>query len=214
MLILRVLARVRREWILRRRRFVMARRRSQFIRSCRRQGIQLTLGAGVQFHHPVRVFGAGGKLIVEDGVSFAFDAGAHWLGPVGIEIRSPEAELRIGRGATIMRAVRLVCFKKITIGPQCAIGDGCLVIDSNGHDFSPGGWDKPDPGAPITLGSHVHIGPDATILKGVTIGDETTVSNRSVVAGNLPARSVAMGNPARVLHQYAADKAAPQKPAV
>lgn len=196
----------------RRRSAVSALRRWRFRLSCRRQGVELVLGRGVQFDHAVRVFGTGGKITIEDGVSFAFDGGARWLGPIGIEVRAPDAELHIGRKATIMRAVRIVCFKKITIGPECAIGDGCLIIDSNGHDFSPGGFDKPDPGAPITLGSHVHVGPDATILKGVTIGDETTVSNRSVVTGNLPARCVAMGNPARVMHQYPADKAAPQKP--
>lgn len=196
----------------RRRSAVSAVRCWRFRWSCWWQGVGLVMGRGVQFHHRVRVFGTGGKITIADGVNFAFDGGADWLGPIGIEVRAADAELQIGRNSTIMRAVRIVCFKKITIGPECAIGDGCLIIDSNGHDFSPGGWDIPDPGKPIELGSRVHIGPDATVLKGVTIGDETTVGNRSVVAGNLPARCVAMGNPARVMHQYSSEKTA-AKPA-
>lgn len=160
------------------------------------------MGRGVQFFHPVRVIGSGGKITLEDGVSFAFNGGAHWLGPIGLEIRSRGSELLIGRGTVVMRAVRIICFKKISIGSECAFGDGCLILDSNAHDWSPGNFNKPDAGKPIVLGNRVHLGPDATILKGVTIGNDATVSNRSVVLANLPGRCVAMGNPARIVHHY------------
>lgn len=192
----------------------MKRWRHQFIASCHRQGVQIEMGKNVQFFHQVEVYGVGGKITLEDGVQFAFNEGAHWLGPVGIEIRRRDAELVIGRGSIIMRATRLVCFKKIILGPECGISDGCLLIDSNGHDLSPGNFHVPDPGAPIQLGQRVRLGPDVTILKGVVIGDDAMIGTRSVVMANLPERCVAMGNPARVLHQYAADNAAARaKPA-
>jgi acetyltransferase-like isoleucine patch superfamily enzyme len=176
--------------------------RLRFRWSCWWQSIDLVMGARVRLYHPVRVFGEGGRIIIEDEVEFAFPGGASWLGPVGIELRAPEAELRIGRGTTIMRGSRLICFRAITIGPECAISDTCLILDSNAHDWSPGNFHKPDPGLPVILGSRVHTGPDVTILKGVTIGDDTTVSTRSVVLSSVPARCVAMGNPARVRHRY------------
>ena len=56
--------------------------------------------------------------------------------------------------------------------------------------------------APIKIGERARICPETTILKGVTVGDHAVVGNKSVVQGNLPARCVAAGNPARVFLQY------------
>lgn len=208
MLTTRLLTRLIRKWCWWKVKVTRWWNRRRFILSCRLQGVKLEMGDGVQFYHPVRVYGEGGKITLEDGVKFAFNGSAHWLGPVGLETRSRDAELLIGRGTIIMREARIICFNKITIGSECAIGDGCLILDSNAHDWSPGNFNKPDAGKPIELGNRVHVGPDATILKGVKIGDDTTISTRSVVLGSLPSRCVAMGNPARVLHQYPPDNSA------
>lgn len=150
----------------------------------------------------MRIFGQGGQVVIGEEVEFGFDGGAHWLGPVGLEIRDPQATLTIGRATTIMREVRLICFHRITIGEACAIGDGCMLLDSNAHDWTPGNFDKPDPGRPIILGNRVHIAPYSSVLKGVEIGDDSTIGTRSVVLSSLAGRSVAMGNPARVMHRY------------
>lgn len=49
------------------------------------------------------------------------------------------------------------------------------------------------------IGSHVWIGAGCQILKGVTIGDCSVIGAGSVVTKDIPAYSVAVGNPARVL---------------
>lgn len=52
---------------------------------------------------------------------------------------------------------------------------------------------------PITIGNGVWIGGQAVICPGVTIGDGSTIGAGSVVTRDIPPRSVAAGNPARVL---------------
>ncbi len=52
---------------------------------------------------------------------------------------------------------------------------------------------------PIRIGSNVWIGGGAIVLSGVTIGDDCVVGAGSVVRHDLPAGSIAVGNPARVI---------------
>lgn len=51
----------------------------------------------------------------------------------------------------------------------------------------------------IRIGSKVWIGTHSVILPGVIIGDEAVIGAGSVVTKNVPKRSIAVGNPARVI---------------
>lgn len=50
---------------------------------------------------------------------------------------------------------------------------------------------------PITIGNDVWIGGGCIILPGVTIGDGTVIGAGSVVTKDIPANSVAFGNPCK-----------------
>jgi maltose O-acetyltransferase len=52
---------------------------------------------------------------------------------------------------------------------------------------------------PITIGRNVWVGSGAIVLGGVTIGDDSVIGAGAVVTKDVPARSVAVGNPARVI---------------
>lgn len=52
---------------------------------------------------------------------------------------------------------------------------------------------------PITVGDNVWIGAHATVLPGVTIGNNCVIGAGSVVTHDIPANSVAVGNPCRVI---------------
>lgn len=52
---------------------------------------------------------------------------------------------------------------------------------------------------PITVGNNVWFGSNIVVLPGVTIGDGAVVGAGSVVTKDVPAYSVVVGNPARVL---------------
>lgn len=51
----------------------------------------------------------------------------------------------------------------------------------------------------VTIGNDVWIGYGATIMSGVSIGDGAVIGANSVVAKDVPAYAVAVGNPARVV---------------
>ncbi len=54
---------------------------------------------------------------------------------------------------------------------------------------------------PITIGDNVWIGAHTCVLPGVTIGDNCVIGAGSVVNKDIPARSLAAGNPCRVIRE-------------
>ncbi|MBO6082618.1 MAG: sugar O-acetyltransferase, partial [Bacteroidales bacterium] len=54
---------------------------------------------------------------------------------------------------------------------------------------------------PVTIGNDVWIGGNVTILPGVTIGDNAVIGAGSVVTESIPANSLAVGTPARVIRE-------------
>ena len=81
------------------------------------------------------------------------------------------------------------------------IGDGCqighqVVFATLNHGFSPARRKATYP-APIRLGKGVWVGSQATILPGVSIGDDAIVAAGAVVARDVPAGAIVAGVPAR-----------------
>lgn len=54
---------------------------------------------------------------------------------------------------------------------------------------------------PIHIGKNVWIGSNAVVLPGVTIGDNAVIGAGSIVTRDIPANTVAVGNPCRVLRE-------------
>ena len=60
-------------------------------------------------------------------------------------------------------------------------------------------------GIDVTIGNNVWIGGNVVICPGVTIGDNTVIGAGSVVTKDIPAWSVAAGNPCRVIRKITED---------
>ncbi|MCC8173352.1 MAG: sugar O-acetyltransferase [Odoribacter sp.] len=54
---------------------------------------------------------------------------------------------------------------------------------------------------PVTIGNNVWIGANSVILPGVEIGENTVIGAGSVVTKSIPANTIAVGNPCRVLKE-------------
>lgn len=99
---------------------------------------------------------------------------------------------------------------EIHIGDNTAVGPNVQFITAthpvrpeerfvpgNSHPMVP--FDVINIARPIHIGTHVWIGAGAIIMPGVTIGDGAVIGAGSVVTRDVPARQVAVGNPARVI---------------
>ena len=58
---------------------------------------------------------------------------------------------------------------------------------------------------PVTIGDGVWIGGNVTILPGITIGHNSVIEAGSVVVRDIPANSIAVGNPCRVIKRIDSD---------
>lgn len=59
-------------------------------------------------------------------------------------------------------------------------------------------------GIPVKIGNNVWIGGNATILPGVTIGDNTVIGAGSVVTKSIPSNVMAAGNPCKIIKEFMA----------
>ena len=57
--------------------------------------------------------------------------------------------------------------------------------------------------SPIVIGRNVWIGANATVLPGVTVGDDAIIAAGAVVTKNVPEKAVVAGVPARVIKTIA-----------
>lgn len=97
--------------------------------------------------------------------------------------------------------------KRIIIGDNVKIGGDTLIIDSNAHSINfldrREGNDHLDSkhaiSKEVVIGNDVMIGTRCIILKGVHIGDRCIIGAGSVVVKDIPADTIAAGNPCRVI---------------
>ena len=105
--------------------------------------------------------------------------------------------IRLGKGVFINEGC---CFQDqggIEIGDNALIGHQVVLATLN-HDLIPKKRANMIP-APIKIGNNVWIGAHATILAGVTVGDNAVVAAGAVVTKDVPANVVVGGVPAKII---------------
>jgi acetyltransferase-like isoleucine patch superfamily enzyme len=125
----------------------------------------------------------------------------------------PDAIVSIGDFCYFTNAV-LLAELKVRIGNYVVIGWNATIADTDFHPIAPAeriadaivcsplGAGRPRPHIerrPVIIGNDVWIGPNATILKGVCIGDGAIVEPGALVVHDIPAGARVIGNPARAI---------------
>ena len=87
----------------------------------------------------------------------------------------------------------------VTLGDGCQIGHNVVFATLN-HGLSPEERPITYP-APIVLERNVWVGSNATILQGVTIGENAVVAAGAVVTRDVPANTIVSGVPAKFIRK-------------
>lgn len=93
---------------------------------------------------------------------------------------------------------------KIEIKDHVMIGSGAVITDGDAHPVDPIQRRNGERciRKPVLIEENVFVGARAIILKGVTIGHDSTVGAGAVVTKSVPPYSVVAGNPAKVVRSF------------
>ncbi len=163
-------------------------------------------GDGVELGDHVRLHGAnhiriGADSIIGHHVTLRALTTYPWTDPP--QCFTPD--LRIGAGCFISNFTHISCARRITIGNQVMIADGCFISD-NQHSYRE--TDRPIKTQPLTLTGEIHIGNGAWLGAGacvcgqVRIGQNCVVGANAVVTHDLPDFCLAVGAPARIIKRF------------
>jgi acetyltransferase-like isoleucine patch superfamily enzyme len=108
--------------------------------------------------------------------------------------------LRFGRNVFVNHGCTAMDLGGIDIGDDVMVGPNVQLI-SSGHPLDPATRRSQITTGPIRIGRGAWIAAGATILQGVTVGDDAVVAAGAVVTKDVPPRTLVAGVPARVIRE-------------
>jgi acetyltransferase-like isoleucine patch superfamily enzyme len=116
-------------------------------------------------------------------------------------LRCHEGTLSLGDKSNLARDISINCYLDVEIGDSALIADDVYISDFD-HRFDDLTTPIKDQGiakSRVRIERDVWLGTKVTVCRGVMIGEGTVVGANAVVTKDLPAFSVAVGVPARVI---------------
>src|SRR5579859_773286 len=109
----------------------------------------------------------------------------------------PESRFSLGARTIVLQMAYINPTKPVVIGDDTGIGGHCLI-------FTHGSWlnvldGYPVTYEPVTLGKSVWLPWRVFVMPGAVIGDGSVIGANSLVSGNIPPSSLAVGSPAKVI---------------
>ncbi|MEP5763982.1 MAG: acyltransferase [Halieaceae bacterium] len=120
------------------------------------------------------------------------------LGVWGRELETGRIE--IGDYVLISPGTRISASDEIRIGDSVMMANSVYITDSDWHGI----YDRTVRDAavrPVHIGNNVWLGDHCTVLKGVTVGENSVVAANAVVTRDVPANVVVAGNPAKIVKE-------------
>ena len=150
---------------------------------------------------PVLISGKG-KVFFGENVKLGFYPSPYFFdGSIHLEARDESASIRFGNNISCNNNLKIVCDKtQISIGDKVLIGTNVNIFDSDFHAISPGNRKSGNhKTGEVIIKENVFIGSNVTILKAVTIGENSIIANGSVVTKSFPKNVIIGGNPAIII---------------
>lgn len=136
-------------------------------------------------------------VVVRKGGVLEFKGSCHFTYGAAVEVHEGgrlviEDDCGFNVGATI------VCANKVVLGRGVKGGRNVTIRDNNGGHWMnfPGYKDS----RPVEIGDHVWLCEGCTIMPGVKIGAGAVIGAKAVVFEDVPANSIVVGNPAKVVN--------------
>ncbi len=107
-------------------------------------------------------------------------------------------EIRVGRNVFVNQNCTFYDLGGLDIADDVMIGPNVSIITTS-HPLEPSQRRGATIGRPIVIERNVWIAAGATIIGGVSVGENSVVAAGSVVTKNVPANTLVGGNPARVI---------------
>jgi acetyltransferase-like isoleucine patch superfamily enzyme len=121
------------------------------------------------------------------------------------EVHRFTPRIRIGARVTSSGNLIVGAARQIDIGDDVLLAFNVTILD-NLHGFQnpyePYKYQALQRIAPVEVGAGCWIGQNVVILPSVRIGEMSIIGANSVVTSDIPARSIAVGAPARVIKQW------------
>lgn len=121
-----------------------------------------------------------------------------------------ETKIYFGDNVQINDYVHIASVEKVVIGNDVLIASKVFISDHNHGSYS--GYihsspltapaSRPIISSPVIIEDNVWIGEFVSVLPGVTIGKGAVIGANSVVTIDIPANSIAVGAPARVIKRF------------
>ena len=169
---------------------------------------------GVQIKAPITLVGQpicsrypGSFISLGSGVTLDSAIRSNRLGgfsPCVVRTVTPTARIQLGDHVGLSNSV-IVAGNSIEIGEHTILGSGVMILDNDFHAMGTGfSWvsECSKNSKPIKIVRGCFIGSRSMILKGVTLGDRAIIGAGAVVTKDVPAYSMAAGNPARIVRTF------------
>ena len=121
-----------------------------------------------------------------------------------------EINITIGNNCQVNDSVHIAALKSVSIADNVLIASRVFITDLNHGGYGDNLHsdplsickDRQLTGTPVVIEQNVWLGEGVVVLPGVTIGQGTIIGANAVVSKNVPAFSIAVGNPAKVIKTY------------
>ena len=113
-------------------------------------------------------------------------------------------ETRVGRNVFVNQNCTFYDLGGLDIADDVMIGPNVSIITA-GHPLDPSQRRAATIGKPIMIHRNVWIAAGATVIGGVTVGENSVVAAGSVVTKDVPPNTLVGGNPARVIRSIGDD---------
>lgn len=133
------------------------------------------------------------RLVIEEGVNVRYTQ---------IEILGDNSSIHIGKNSIIGHGCYLSAKegKKLLIEEECMLSRNIKLMTSDGHYIYQNN-EIINFGNDVTINRNVWLADNVTVLKGVTVGENSVVAINATVTKSIPPSSIAAGNPAKIVKE-------------